>query len=1174
MKPHAPSRNSQVDEEAKLARILEAYLAHLENGRAPDREAIIAANPDIAERLRACLSSLQFVNRAACDVTADRRKDQPTVSKLSGTLGDFRIVREVGRGGMGVVYEAEQISLNRRVALKVLPFAAVLDSKHLQRFKTEAQAAARLHHQNIVPVHSVGCERGVHYYAMQFIEGMTLAEVIRDLQQPKGSNGKQESSVGSAGGSVVEKLTGSSVHDSLKSDSSVAAKQVSRGEATASTVDTNAGVQAGISTERSTQTPLYFRSVARLGADVADALEYAHSDGVIHRDIKPSNLIVDTKGQIWVTDFGLARIQSDPELTMSGDLVGTLRYMSPEQALAKRVPVDHRADVYSLGATLYEALTLHPAFPGRNREELLRRIAFEEPKPMRRLNRAVPAELQTIVLKAMAKNPTERYSTAGELADDLRRYLDDRPILARRPTLSQQMGKWARRHRSFVWTAAVMLALGSMASTWQAIRATQAEHQVRTLLAYERQVNRERESVNSRLSSTLAEADQLRLEATAATLDSPDATRLSELVERVATLAASELARPQLASRARLLRQTLEEQRSETSLQTQLHAARGITHNYFKRIAYRDAFKAIGIDPHSTTAEDASQWISQRGRDLQRDIMAGLDDWRDAIGVSLRRATAPKKHQRNLAEYRWLSELAGRIDGDVLRLRMRAADKMGDAGTLLELARSEEIENAPPYSIAYLGTALSRAGEHAAALALLRQGQRRHPDDVIINMKLFYHLYEAAPPRYEEALRIAMVCVALEPKMCGQYINLGAALLRTNQIDAAIEAYRRAVELAPDLSQAHRTLGLALAKAGEYDEAIAECRKAVELRPENSLAHYSLGTVLWQSGDLDSAINAYQSAIALSPEVTEHYHGLGRIYFEKRCFEQAARAFHKILELDSSDATAYYWYGNSLNATRQYSNAVSAFQKAIELQPEMATAYCNLGHNLLRLGDFDSAVAAFRRGHVLGTKDPRWKYPSGVWLEQAEQCAALAPNLENALTDVTRITDNSDRLGYALVCYYRGEYAAGVALYQEAFRQDPQIAEDFGNGHRYTAALMAVLAADKQSDTADEQDESQLSRWREQARVWLRAELDAVTRFMQSGDARHARAAASRMQFWQIDEELSSVRDAEGSSTLPAAQRSEWERFWNDVKSVEREASQLGATSDNTNPSSVRGPSG
>jgi hypothetical protein len=218
--------------------------------------------------------------------------------------------------------------------------------------------------------------------------------------------------------------------------------------------------------------------VAELGEQAAQALDHAHQAGIVHRDVKPGNLLLDGSGRLWVTDFGLAHVQhGEASLTMTGDLVGTLRYMSPEQALAKRVPIDHRTDVYSLGATLYELLTLRPAFQGSDRQELLRQIAFEEPPPPRRLDKAVPVELETIVLKALEKNPVERYATAQELADDLQRFLDHKPIRARRTGVVQRVRKWYRRHPAAVATAVALLILMLVASAavfWWEDRQSQA----------------------------------------------------------------------------------------------------------------------------------------------------------------------------------------------------------------------------------------------------------------------------------------------------------------------------------------------------------------------------------------------------------------------------------------------------------------------------------------------------------------------------------------------------------------------------------------------------------------------------------------------------------------------------------------------------------------------------
>jgi len=335
----------------------------------------------------------------------------------------------------------------------VLPFAAALDPKQLQRFKNESYAAAQLHHTNIVPVFGIGCERGIHFYAMQYVDGQSLAQVIAELRK-----GRDESRQPLAATDGPEPSTRS---ESEPLPPFVAPARF-RIEDQPWKVK-NATV-VPLTTERSITSPGYFRTVARLGMQAAEALAHAHDLGVIHRDIKPANLLVDVRANLWITDFGLAHCQSQAGLTMTGDLVGTLRYMSPEQALGQPSLVDQRSDVYSLGATLYELTTLQAAFDGVERQELLRQIASEEPRLPRRLNRAIPEELETIVLKALEKNPSDRYASAQEMADDLKRYLDDQPIQARRPTRWQRFRKLTRRHPGVAWMAVGLLAVVALGS--------------------------------------------------------------------------------------------------------------------------------------------------------------------------------------------------------------------------------------------------------------------------------------------------------------------------------------------------------------------------------------------------------------------------------------------------------------------------------------------------------------------------------------------------------------------------------------------------------------------------------------------------------------------------------------------------------------------------------------
>ena len=446
--PEAPAAlpSSPADglDDPQVIRVVEEYLTALEAGAPPDRRDVAARHPELTAALSRCLDALEFVQQAGAGLQPlGGAPEAADAVPWASPLGDFQILREVGRGGMGIVYEALQLSLGRRVALKVLPFAAALDPKQLQRFKNEAQAAAGLHHTHIVPVFSVGCERGVHHYAMQFIEGRTLASWIEEMRRFAG----------------LRHTDGAEPHRPATGDTRP---------------------RAGAATVRSVTAPDHFRRMAQFAVQAAEALDHAHQLGVIHRDIKPANLLVDDRGHLWVTDFGLAHCRGQAALTLSGDLLGTLRYMSPEQALARRAAVDQRTDVYSLGAVLYECLTLGPAFPGRDREELLRQIALEEPPRLRRRNAAVPLELETIVGRAMEKEPEDRYATAQELADDLRRFLDDRPIRARPPSWWHRARKCARRHRAAVRIAGacgLLMAVGLALSTvlvWQEKERTRA----------------------------------------------------------------------------------------------------------------------------------------------------------------------------------------------------------------------------------------------------------------------------------------------------------------------------------------------------------------------------------------------------------------------------------------------------------------------------------------------------------------------------------------------------------------------------------------------------------------------------------------------------------------------------------------------------------------------------
>lgn len=411
MAVHATLTGSNPDDDARIAAALDAFQQAKKNNETIDQDEFLSRYPDIANGLRDYLKALVFVESVIPSPFQQPVATRPIA--IGSVIGDFRIVCEIGRGGMGIVYEAEQRSIGRRVALKVLPLSGSEDLRALQRFRNESQAVGTLHHPHIVPVFSVGEFEGVHFYAMQLISGKSLATVLKGYQQ---SNQPPSTLALHVDPNAIQKTN--SNHD-------VAFETIEK-------IDS-----------LFPNTTSHFQFVARTIRDAADALQHAHEYGIIHRDIKPSNLLLDAKNHVWVADFGLAKLPGS-DLTQTSDVLGTMRYASPEQASGRTV--DARTDVYSLGTTLYESLTGVPAFEADDRLALLRKVVEDEPTPLRKLVRKIPLDLETICQKAMTKELSERYQTAAEFRDDLERFLQDQPIIARRANWIEKSHRWCRRY--------------------------------------------------------------------------------------------------------------------------------------------------------------------------------------------------------------------------------------------------------------------------------------------------------------------------------------------------------------------------------------------------------------------------------------------------------------------------------------------------------------------------------------------------------------------------------------------------------------------------------------------------------------------------------------------------------------------------------------------------------
>jgi serine/threonine protein kinase/WD40 repeat protein/Tfp pilus assembly protein PilF len=490
-----------------VEQLAEAFLERYRRGERPSLSEYTQAHPELAEDIRdlfPALVEMEGLKSPADDLTGH---ETASGAAIPSKLGDYRILREIGRGGMGVVYEAVQETLGRNVALKVLPREYVASPTYLKRFRREARSAAGLHHSNIVPIFGVGEHEGFHFFAMQLIRGQTLEAVLQEVRRLRRFDPAPES-----GGLTQDARERALIARTLiKGRTAVLAAPRAEAATAICSVTDDPQATTRVETPHNAHEPemsqlassglhssdtiagqsdsQYYRSVARIGLQVAEALSYAHEQGILHRDIKPSNVLVDLDGTAWVADFGLAKFAGAEDLSTSRDIVGTLRFMAPERFDGWS---DTKSDVYGLGITMYELLTLRPAFDAADQPRVIRQIMTGGAVAPHKLDRRVPRDLDTISMKAMARDPAERYATAGAMAEDLRRFLADRTILARRTTTRERLWRWCRRNKmiaSLLTAVAVLLvfiaAYSSIAASRykrQSLRANIAEADAREKL--------------------------------------------------------------------------------------------------------------------------------------------------------------------------------------------------------------------------------------------------------------------------------------------------------------------------------------------------------------------------------------------------------------------------------------------------------------------------------------------------------------------------------------------------------------------------------------------------------------------------------------------------------------------------------------------------------------------
>jgi tetratricopeptide (TPR) repeat protein/serine/threonine protein kinase len=1084
---------------------------------------------------------------------------EPPAERPGAFLGAYKLLEQIGEGGMGIVWMAQQTEpVKRLVAVKLIK--AGMDTKQvLARFEAERQALALMDHPHIARVLDGGTTAaGRPYFVMDLVKGVPITRYCDERRL----------------------------------------------------------------------TP---RQRLELFLPVCQAVQHAHQKGIIHCDLKPSNVLValyDGNPVPKVIDFGVAKatgqaLTDKTLVTGFGNIVGTLEYMSPEQAEINQMDIDTRSDVYSLGVLLYELLAGSPPFSRKELEkagmlEMLRVIREQEPsRPSTKLStaaglptlaanrgtepakltRLVRGELDWIVMKALEKDRSRRYETANGFAQDVQRFLADEPVQACPPSAWYRFRKFARRNRSALAVAGLVLffitSLGG-GGGW-VVRDRSAREQE---FAHERVVREA--ALDGEVRRLLEEA-----------------SRLSQLGNWPEAMAVVERADQLLASAGRSERPPrLLGLQKDLNMARRLEdicgePARDVMSDNISAAGERDAqfareFRDFGIDIDALEPGEAAARIGRM--DISQTLVRALDDW----AVMRQRGRGDKD-----TTWKKLVEIAQQADRDEWRNKIRVVWLSSDRQALERLVDAVPLRDLPPATFHLLGSTLKELRDPERAMSLLQQAQRKYPDDLWINDTLGRLSLTARPPRYEDALRFYTAASALRPRSarwhhglaqvfrCQEaeekvvaelsralelapgdvlallnrglaYERLGAdkkaladysmaselepkdaqihsvmgfVLQRDGQLDKAIAEYRKAIELKPDVARTHYNLGNALREKGRLDDAVAEYGEAIRLKKDYTKAHSNLGLTLKDKGQLDEAIAECRKAIKLKPDDAQTHNNLGAALFAKGLLDEAIAEWREALRIRPNDAEPHSNLGHALRIKGRLDEALAECKEAVRLNKDFAQAHCNLGLALQQLGEFRQALEELRKGHELGSRNPRWRNPSAEWVRQCERLVDLDRQLPVFLAGKTTPASPAERIELAALCSFKRLHAAAARFSAEAFAAEPRLAKDLGAAHRYNAACAAALAGCGKGKDADQLHDQERARLRRQALGWLRADLEVWERLLDKAPekARSAAQAAGVLLHWLVDGDFAGLRGPEALTRLPEAERRPWQELWKDV---------------------------